>query len=113
MSKPTKPTQAPSKRRFPTATEIFVYWCDPPTAKGMTRQLIGNFLRGSSIHRVMRDSGPGRYRIEYRCPKRLIVGVELYGVDRTGEVYRAKPLKKPDKVPPPVFVPSEAQESYR
>jgi len=113
MSKPTKPTKAPPRVKFPTATEVFVYWCDAPTAKGMTRQLIGNFIRGSSIHRVMRDSGPGRYRIEYRCPKRLIVGVELYGVDRDGEVYRAKPLKKPDKVPPPVYVPAEAQGSYR
>lgn len=105
--------EVPRKRPFPTATELFVYLCNAPTKTGMTRELIGNFVRGSSIHRVMLRTGPGRYRVEYRCPKRLVVGVRLFEVTRDGEVYRAKPLKKPDKIPPPTYVPPVERDPYR
>ena len=108
-----KSATVPRKVLFPTATELFVYLCNAPTKTGMTRELIGNFVRGSSIQRVMRHTGPGRYRVEFRCPKRLVVGIRLFEVTRDGEVRRAKPLKKPDKIPPPTYVPPVEEDPYR
>ena len=108
-----KSATVPRKVLFPTATELFVYLCNAPTKTGMTRELIGNFVRGSSIQQVMRHTGPGRYRVEFRCPKRLVVGIRLFEVTRDGEVRRAKPLKKPDKIPPPTYVPPVEQDPYR
>jgi len=105
------PAKAPAKKPFPSASEIFIYRCKTPTETGMKRELIGNFVRGSDIVRVMSHSGPGRYRVEYRDAQRSIVGVRIYEVARDGSVQRAQALKKRRKVPPPTYVPPADRRS--
>lgn len=97
----TPSLQLPFDRRV---AEYIVSRYAQATAKGMSREHVINVLPGSNLHTVLWQAGPGRYRLEARDGRRQVVKVYVYDVFPDGRIARARPLKRPPKLPPPQFV---------
>ena len=98
-------TSSPTKLRKKTPREVFVYRYVQIDKKGLKRDLIGNYTAESDLNTVLHGVGPGRYRLEWRDAKRLVLKVGVYEVDHTGRFWRSKPLRKKRKVGRPQHVP--------
>lgn len=93
--------------RFPVVlgvSEYLVYRYRTATKKGLQRDLVTNVLPGSNLSRVLWNAGIGRYRIEARDRRRQVRKVFVFEVHADGRIVRARPLKRPLKVPPPQYV---------
>lgn len=94
--------------RFPVASgvsEYLVYRYRAATQKGLQRDLVTNVLPGSNLSTVLLTAGIGRYRVEARDHRRQVRKVYVFEVHTDGRIVRARPLKRPPKVPPPQYVP--------
>jgi hypothetical protein len=101
------PASPPSPLRLPIdrgVTEYIVSRYVQATAKGMSRQHVINVLPGSNLQTVLWRAGAGRYRVEARDRRRQVVKVYVYDVFPDGHIARARPMKRPPKLPPPQFV---------
>ncbi len=93
--------------RFPVVagvSEYLVYRYRLATTKGLQRDLVINVLPGSNMTTVLWNAGIGRYRVEARDRRRQVRKVYVFEVRPDGRIVRARPLKRPPKVPPPQFV---------
>lgn len=101
-------TTQPSRPRWrprPSAVEFLVYRYGEITRRGLKRQLLGNYTAQSDLRTALQSHGVGRYRVEYRDRRRQVVEVLVFTVLRDLSVKRARPLKKPRKLPPPMHLP--------
>lgn len=87
------------------ATQVFIYRYLRRTRLGQPRELVDNFTPQSDLERVVRDCGPGRYRLEWRDDKRWVTKVRVWVVLRNGEIVDGRPLRRRRKVGSPVHVP--------
>lgn len=93
--------------RFPVVagvSEYLVYRYRTATKKGLQRDLVTNVLPGSNLTTVLWSAGIGRYRVEARDRRRQVRKVYVFEVQHDGRIVRARPLKRPPKVPPPQYV---------
>lgn len=93
--------------RFPVVAgvaEYLVYRYRTATTKGLQRELVTNVLPGSNMTTVLWNAGIGRYRVEARDQRRQVRKVYVFEVHADGRIIRARPLKRPPKVPPPQYV---------
>ncbi len=102
-----------SKRVPGEATQIFLYRYLTRTRRGQPRELVDNFTVRSDLERVVRDIGPGRYRLEWRDNNRWIVRVRVWVVRENGEVVVGKPRRPRRKVGPPIQVGRPPREERR
>jgi hypothetical protein len=95
-----------SRRAPGHPVEMFFWRLCERTPNGMRRELVYNATAGSDLPTVLWSLGVGRFRVEWRDRRRLVVRVEAWAVYPDGVCERVPPMvrRRLRSVPPPQHV---------